>query len=113
MTGHLTAVRIDADRLVEVFGSPAHTTSPVAPDRTAARFLRFRGGTLRFGRLTMTDAELDIVSDGAPQDAFEFSLPHYLTQLEAGYSKLTASGGLVVHMPSYHAAGVPAAPHRP
>ena len=106
IAGRLTAVRIEADRLVEVFGPPAAAATLALPDRTAApKFLRFRGGTLRFGRLTMTDADLDIVSDGSPRDVFEFSLPHYLEQLEAGYSKLTASGGLVVHMPSYHAAG--------
>jgi len=111
IAGRLTAVRIEADRLVEVFGPPVATASLAASDRTEPKFLRFRGGTLRFGRLTMTDADLDIVSDGAPRDIFDFSLPHYLEQLEAGYSKITASGGLIVHMPSYHAA--PAAPHRP
>jgi hypothetical protein len=113
IAGRLTAVRIEADRLVEVFGAPVATASLTPPDRTAPKFLRFRGGTLRFGRLTMTDADLDIVSDGSPRDIFDFSLPHYLEQLEAGYSKITASGGLIVHLPSYHAAVAPAAPHRP
>jgi hypothetical protein len=113
IAGRLTAVRIEADRLVEVFGPPVATASLASPDRTAPTFLHFRGGTLRFGRLTMTDADLDIVSDGASREAFDFSLPHYLEQLEAGYSKITASGGLIVHMPSYHPAVAPAAPHRP
>jgi hypothetical protein len=113
IAGRLTAVRIEGDRLVEVFGPPLATASLAPPDRAAPTFLRFRGGTLRFGRLTMTDADLDIVSDGSPRDVFDFSLPHYLEQLEAGYSKITASGGLIVHMPSYHAAVAPTAPHRP
>jgi len=114
IAGRLTAVRIEADRLVEVFGPPVAQASPAPAERTAApTFLRFRGGTLRFGRLTMTDADLDILSDGAPREVFEFSLPHYLEQLEAGYSRITASGGLIVHMPSYHSAVTPIAPHRP
>jgi hypothetical protein len=114
IAGRLTAVRIEADRLVEVFGPPAAPANLAALDRTAEpKFLRFRGGTLRFGRLTMTNADLDIVSDGSSREVFEFSLPHYLEQLEAGYSKITANGGLIVHMPSYHAAVAPLAPHRP
>jgi hypothetical protein len=108
IAGRLTAVRIEGDRLVEVFGPPLALAHLVPADRSVVRFLSFRGGTLRFGRLTMSDADLDIVSDETPGDVFDFSLPHYLAQLEAGYAKTTASGGLIVHMPSYHAPVAPA-----
>jgi hypothetical protein len=106
ITGRLTGIRVEADRLVELFGPPHAATPLVPPDRTARNFLYFRGGTLRFGRLTMSDADLDIVDD-ARGGAFAFSLPHYMEQLVAGYSKTTQSGGLVAHMSSYHAPVTP------
>jgi len=113
IAGHLTGVRIDGDRLVEQFGPVKGVVPLVPPDRTPSNFLYFRGGTFRFGRLTMSDADLQIVDDG-PGDAFAFSLPHYMSQLVAGYSKMTASGGLIAHMSNSKAPVVDAAlPHRP
>jgi hypothetical protein len=109
--GRLTGVRLEADRLVEVFGPPRVGAPLVPPDRAAQNYLYFRGGTLRFGRMTMTDADLDIVDD-APEGAFEFSLPHYREQLVVGYSKTTISGGLIVHMPNYQPPVAPGAPRR-
>jgi hypothetical protein len=58
----------------------------------------FRHGTLRFGKLTMVNADLLIV-DQDPASIFDFSLDRYNDQLVAGYSKSTASLGLVVYMP--------------
>ena len=111
IAGRLTGVRIEGDRLLELFGPSQATTPAMPPDRTAANFLYFRGGSLRFGRLTMSDADLEIVDD-ARGDAFEFSLPHYLDQLVAGYSKTTPSGGLIVHMRNYQAPVMSAPPHQ-
>ncbi len=112
IAGHLTGVRIEGDRLVEQFGPPQTVTALIAPDRAAPNFLYFHGGTLRFGRLTMSNTDLEIVGE-APGNVFEFSLPHYMEQLVAGYSKTTSSGGLIARLPNYHAPAAPASPHRP
>ena len=66
--------------------------------------MRYRGGTLRFGKLTMTNADMDLI-DADPRDPFDFSQPEYIKQLVAGYSKNTPSGGLRVFMPDYNDAG--------
>jgi hypothetical protein len=58
----------------------------------------YRGGTLRFGKLTMADTDLMLVDDD-PHDPFDFSPARYNDQLMAGYSKNTASHGLITHMP--------------
>jgi hypothetical protein len=39
--------------------------------------------------------------DVTPADPFDFAIDHYNEQLIAGYSKMTPSGGLCVHMPDY------------
>ena len=59
-----------------------------------------RGGMLRFGKLTMTDADLESSTEN-PKTAFDFSLEGYNRQLVAGYSQNTQSHGLIVHMPDY------------
>src|ERR1700674_3819993 len=49
------------------------------------------------GKLTMNDTDLEIVGE-SQHSPFEFSLPEYNRQLTAGYSKNTASHGLIVYM---------------
>jgi hypothetical protein len=60
----------------------------------------YRGGVMRFGRLTMTDTDMRLM-DADARDSFDFYPDHYQDHLVAGYSKTTASGGLVVYMPDY------------
>jgi len=62
--------------------------------------MAYRGGVLRFGRLTMTNVDMQLI-DADPTDPFEFFPDHYNDRLVAGYSKTTASGGLRVYMPDY------------
>jgi len=52
----------------------------------------FRGGRLRFGKLTMQDTDLMLV-DAAPADPFRFNLAEYARQLVAGYSKTLRTRG--------------------
>jgi hypothetical protein len=95
--GKLTRAWIADGLVYQQFGGekPAHSiTSPVA----SRNFMYYRGGTLRFGKLTMVDADLMLVDDD-PKDPFDFSPAQYKSQLVAGYSKTTAEGGLVTHMP--------------
>ena len=72
-------------------------TPPVAD---AANYLYDRGGTIRFAKETMVNAEAQFV-DAHPEDAFDFSLAHYHDQLVAGYSKNAPAGGLVAYLPDF------------
>lgn len=100
--GHLTAVRIEKDRIVQVFGGKGKDLAP--PDPDAKNYLYYKGGNLRFGKLTMDGADLQIV-DADPKDPFFFYLKEYKKQLVAGYSRNTPSLGLIVHMPDFDQAG--------
>jgi hypothetical protein len=95
--GRLTKTWISNGVVVEQFG-------PDKPPRTIAvpagfpNYMYYRGGTLRFGKLTMDDTDLMLV-DQDPKDPFDFSPAQYNDQLTAGYSKNTRSHGLITHMP--------------
>lgn len=85
-----------------VFGAPAQKRPREAlSSRCGARnYQLFRGGSVRFGKLTMTDTDLELV-DAEPADPFDFSIDHHQEQLIAGYAKSTKQGGLCVHMPDF------------
>ena len=102
LTGHLTSVQIANDSIVLIFGPDQNERKivPVKETCGARNYVAFKGGSVRFGKLTMTDADLELI-DANPADPFDFSLDHYTTQLVAGYSKSTPQGGLCVHMPDF------------
>jgi hypothetical protein len=100
LRGRVTAVRLEPDRVVQVFGggrrdAPLHPAFP-----KAEHYMFFRGGELSFGKLTMHGADLQII-DADPQDPFHFFLSQYLAQLVAGTSRTLPDKGLVVWMPDY------------
>jgi hypothetical protein len=96
--GKLTAVSIEGDSLVQVFGDP---DAPLPPPRTPApNYIYFHGGTMRFGKMTMADVDLELV-DMEPKTPFDFDLTHYYEQLEYGYSKSLPGFGLLVYAPDY------------
>lgn len=96
--GRLQAVRVEPGRIVQQFG-PGRD-APLRPPVPNTNYMYYRGGVLRFGRLTMTDADLELI-DRHPQDPFDFFQDRYNDQLVAGYSKNTPSHGLKVFMPDY------------
>jgi hypothetical protein len=93
--GRVSAVRVAGDQVVMTFGSGA-PLGPI-PDSTSQNYMFYRGGTLRFGKLLMLDADMQI-NDLDPTDPLKFNIDRYLDQLIAGYSKTTRSGGLNVFM---------------
>jgi hypothetical protein len=104
--GPLQAVRLEQDRIVQIFG-PGHQPPLRPPDAKAPNYMYYRGGVLRFGKLTMTDADMQLI-DRSPADPFDFFQDRYSAQLVAGYSKNTPQQGLKVYMPDYHSlAGQP------
>ena len=99
--GRIVAVRVTPVGLEQVFGWARGATreEPPAPaDSTARNYMLYRGGTLHFGKLYMTDAEL-LVVDLDPATPFDFDNDHYQRQLIAGRSRTLPSLGLEVYMP--------------
>ncbi len=98
--GRVVAVRVDGDEVRQLFGgggAPGRAQALVPPDAKAPNYMYYKGGTLRFGRLLMLDAEMQIV-DLDPHDPFRFDLSRYNAQLVAGYERTLADGGLEVWM---------------
>jgi hypothetical protein len=97
MRGQITAVRVEADQIIQIFGKE---TRARPAERPPSNYMAYRGGVLRFGKLTMSNVDMRLI-DADPSDPFEFFPDHYNDHLVAGYSKTTASGGLRVYMPDY------------
>jgi len=97
--GRVSAVRLEGDQLVQTIGSLADSLAPhQSIDPTVSNYMLYRGGTLHFGKLFMTNAEM-LVVDTDQHDAFDFDNPRYQRQLVAGHSKTLPSLGLEVWMP--------------
>ena len=82
----------------------------MSPPAVSRNLIYGRGGALAFGKLTMTEADLELVDDD-PKDPFE--VEHWNEQLVAGYSKTTATRGLKAHMPDYNDLKKPQRPATP
>jgi hypothetical protein len=98
LRGRIARVSIERGKVVQFFDSGRHTAVLNPPLRSHA-YIYHRGGILRFGKLTMNDADLEIVGDRP--GPFDFFQQEYKKQLTAGYSKNTAADGLVSHMVDY------------
>jgi hypothetical protein len=112
--GRVKDVRVAGDRLVMTMvgaGTPPRRPSTL-PEPASRNYLYFYGGTVRFGKLTMDDADLQLV-DADPGDPFDFFPARYARQLVAGYSRTTERGGLKVMMPDYGDIGTPRGAVRP
>ena len=94
-TGRLTNAFIRGNTLVQVFGKGAGGAA-----RTSGNYIWFRGQSNRFGRLTMSDADLKLI-DMDPRDPFDFYSARYNEQLVAGYSKNTPDHALRTYMPDF------------
>ena len=96
--GKVAAVHISGNDIVLTFGTSQ-------PSNFAAKqpgnYMAFRHSDMRFGKLTMHDADL-IMIDMDPRDPFDFYLAHYQDQLVAGYSKSTPQYGLRVYTRDYN-----------
>jgi hypothetical protein len=91
--GHVVKAFVRGDRLVQVFGKGA-----AGRPKGGGNYVWFRGNVIRFGRLTMSDADLKLI-DMDPKDPFDFYTAKYNQQLIAGYSKNTPDGALRTYMP--------------
>ena len=106
MRGAITNARIEGEMIVQTFGDGA--VRHLSPPAVSKNFIYWRGGSLSFGKLTMTATDLELV-DMDPKDAFDFNVERWNAQLVAGYSKTTSVRGLKAHMPDYNDLNKPAA----
>jgi hypothetical protein len=95
--GKLTDVHIGnkTGDLVSVFGVARPEVIRVKQWRN---FIRLRGGTVNFGKLTMNQADLFLIDD-SDDEWFNFDLAHYEEQLVNGRIQMTPQAGLRVFMP--------------
>jgi hypothetical protein len=101
--GKLSGVHIQGNLLVQDFVRTADDTifgTFVKPDSDAHNFIYFRGGQLRFGKLTMTDTDL-LIRDDDERDPFDLYFPEYNKQLVAGHTKNMPNFGLRTWMVDY------------
>jgi hypothetical protein len=106
IAGRVVAASVENGEVMQIFGRDTANhargngaLAGLAPlDSSAANYMRFRGGTLRFGKLFMVHADMQII-DSDQHDTFDFSIDDYNRQLVAGYSRNTLDGALKVYMP--------------
>jgi hypothetical protein len=112
--GKLERVAITGNRMtMRMIGAGAPPARPATlPVPSAHNYLYFYGGPIRFGKLTMTDADMQLV-DADQSNPFDFFPAHYDDQLVAGYSRNTRRKGLQVFMPDYARVRAKAAPLPP
>jgi hypothetical protein len=100
IVGRLTRVAVQGSRLVQTFDDPGKGPPArlVLPSPRARNYIYFGGGSITFGKLTMRDADLQLI-DADPRDPFEFFPARYNAQLVAGYSRSTPAKGLKTYLP--------------
>jgi len=100
--GRLSKVMVNDRGLALTFSSAGEPEVSDGPRSgpTGRNYISFTGGTIKFGKLTMVEADLRLI-DADPRDPFDFFPVEYQRQLVAGYSRNTAAGGLRTFMPDY------------
>ncbi|PYQ38594.1 MAG: hypothetical protein DMF77_23710 [Acidobacteria bacterium] len=99
LRGKVTEVHVEGDTLVQTFGRGVPRA--LSPPAVSPNHIYWHGGTLKFGKLIMVKADLELI-DMDPKDPFDFSARRWNDQLVAGYSKNTANRGLKSHMPDFN-----------
>jgi hypothetical protein len=93
--GQLTSVTVQSPDLVLIYGNSKDDESKLAQWHN---FLRFTGGTLGFGKLSMHPVDLTLI-DASDDPWFDLDLVNYQAQLVNGYSRMTPQSGLEIFMP--------------
>jgi hypothetical protein len=94
--GKVTTVRVEGNSVIQTFGGAG--TAP--PKLQNANYMSYRGNRLRFGRLTLDDADM-VLYDLDPADPLDFFLDHYKEQVAAGYSKITTNDQLRIYVKDF------------
>jgi hypothetical protein len=95
ISGQLTSLRVLPPDIEVIYGNAPNDESHLAKWHN---FLRLRGGTVDFGKLTMNHADLTMI-DASKDPWFDLDLVNYQAQLVNGYSRMTPQAGLEIFMP--------------
>ena len=94
--GKITKVVLSSDQIQVFYGTARESDAQLSEWHN---FLKFRGGTLNFGKITMHDVDLTMI-DASPDAWFDLDLVNYQAQLVNGYSRMTTGAGLEIFMPN-------------
>jgi hypothetical protein len=93
--GRMTSVKVVAPDIEVIYGDAGNDETKLSQWHN---FLRLRGGTVDFGKLTMNHTDLTMI-DASKDDWFDLDLVNYQAQLVNGYSRMTPQAGLEIFMP--------------
>ena len=93
--GQITAIAVSPAEIKVVYGNAGDDENRLSQWHN---FLRFRGGSLDFGKLTMRDVDLTMI-DASQDPWFDLDLVNYQAQVVNGYTRMTAQAGLEIYMP--------------
>lgn len=93
--GQITGVVVSPTELKIIYGGAGDNEDRLSQWHN---FLRFSGGTLDFGKLTMHNVDLTMI-DASKDPWFDLDLVNYQAQLVNGYTRMTAQAGLEIYMP--------------
>ena len=93
--GPITTIRTSPQELTIIYGASPNDENALAQWHN---FLRFKGGSLDFGKLTMRNADITMI-DASNAQWFDLDLVNYQAQLVKGYTRMTAQAGLEIFMP--------------
>ena len=93
--GKVTAVRVTTTSIIQTFGGNS------GAKLQNANYMSYKGNRLRFGKLTMDDADITLY-DLDSADSMDFFLDHYKEQIAAGYSKITINSQLRIFLKDFN-----------
>jgi hypothetical protein len=93
--GQLTSVNVRPPDVEVIYGNAPTDDAQLARWHN---FLRFEGGTLDFGKLTMHHVDLTLI-DATQDPWFGLDLVNYQNQIVNGTTRMTAHAGLEIFMP--------------
>jgi hypothetical protein len=97
VSGMLRSVTVTPRDMTIVIGTSAAIALPAL---SANSYIHYRGGVLKFAKLTMRDVDLTVVPK-EPGGTLGFSPASYYRQLVAGFTVPQPNRGLVAHVPDY------------
>jgi hypothetical protein len=100
ISGFISDMRVQNEGLQLFFSSNVKVNFPPLPVRDVKNYLYLYQGDVKFGKLMMVDARLQMV-DMTQKNDFDFYLKKYQLPLSVGHSKIMADGSVVAFIPDY------------
>jgi len=98
--GFISDMRVQNEGLQLFFSSKVKVNFPPLPVKDVKNYLYLYQGDVKFGKLMMVDARLQMV-DATQKSDFDFYLKKYQLPLALGSSKIMRDGSVVATIPDY------------